>query len=128
MRETNTPTSLLESKAILSFNLTPHDGDADDPIILSLKEKQRLYSLWKFSVNIKALGKKLHHQYLKRLIDLWKLKESFPLIDLGLDYYIVKLSGIELQKRILQEGPWFVSVLTSQSNYGNPTSSPRNPR
>ncbi|PHU29849.1 hypothetical protein BC332_01942 [Capsicum chinense] len=39
---------------------------------------------------------------------MWKLKEAFPLIDLGLDYFTVKLSVIESQQQILQDDPWFV--------------------
>lgn len=37
------------------------------------------------------------------------MKENFPPIDLGLDIYTVKLFDKESQRRILQEGPWFIA-------------------
>lgn len=84
--------------------------DSDDLISLSTEDKQRFYSPWRFSIIINLIGKKFHYQYLKKkLIDLWKLKELFSLIDLGHEFYTVKLMEGDSQKRILQEGPWFVS-------------------
>lgn len=62
-------------------------------IFLSKEENERLCSPWKHSLIIKLLGKKLSHQYLRqKLMDLWKLPETFPLIDLGLDFYVAKFS------------------------------------
>ncbi|PHU09656.1 hypothetical protein BC332_21516 [Capsicum chinense] len=61
-------------------------------------------------VNSPSSSKKVNHSFLKKkLIEMWKLKEAFPLIDLGLDYFTVKLAGKDLQQRILQDGPWFVA-------------------
>ncbi|XP_016571133.1 uncharacterized protein LOC107869068 [Capsicum annuum] len=64
---------------------SPLEGeDLSSPIIFIAEAKQRTYSQWKFSVIVKLLGKKLHHQYFKKkLIELWKLKEVFPLIDIS---------------------------------------------
>ncbi|PHU29900.1 hypothetical protein BC332_01993 [Capsicum chinense] len=85
-------------------------GSEEDPILLSNKEKQRLYNPWKRSVIIKSVGRKPNHQYLySKPMDLGKLQESIILIDLGDDFYIVKLALEESQKRILLEGPWFVA-------------------
>lgn len=54
--------------------------------------------------------KKPNHVYLrKKLSDLWKLKETIILIDLGLDYYTVKLKEEKSQRRIAQGRPWFVA-------------------
>lgn len=42
-------------------------------------------------------------------MDIWKLLENIILIDLGEDFYTVKLALEESQKKILLEGPWFVA-------------------
>lgn len=59
---------------------TPAGTDqAEDGIQISIEDKQRLYSPWRFSVIIKAIGAKLNHKYLKaKLTDMWKVKEMFP--------------------------------------------------
>lgn len=47
--------------------------DTDNIVLLSEKEKQRIYRPWAYSVIIKLLGKKLSHQYIKnRLGTLWR--------------------------------------------------------
>ncbi|KAM3320984.1 hypothetical protein P3S67_008186 [Capsicum chacoense] len=72
----------------------------EDPIQLSDEEKQRFYNPWKRSVIIKSVGRKLNHHYLRsKLTDLWKLQESIILIDLGEDFYTVKLALKESQKK-----------------------------
>ncbi|PHU24593.1 hypothetical protein BC332_09700 [Capsicum chinense] len=79
-------------------------------ISLSKEETDRLCSPWKHSLIIKLLGKKVTYQYLRdKLISLWQLDESFPLIDLGLDFYTVKLTHVESVSKILQNGPWFIN-------------------
>lgn len=50
------------------------------------------------------------HQYLKaKLQTLWNLEEQFPLIDLGYDYYIVKLGSKASRGKILFNWPWFIN-------------------
>ncbi|XP_075109000.1 uncharacterized protein LOC142180812 [Nicotiana tabacum] len=56
------------------------------------------------------MGKRLVHHYLKKkLYDLWKINENFPLIDLGEDYYTVKLAREENMTKILHNGHWFIN-------------------
>lgn len=63
------------------------------------------------------------HHYLKRKIqELWKPTEQFPLIDLGSDYFIVKFTKEENMNNVLRNGPWFVnghflSVIKWQPNF-----------
>ncbi|XP_019238423.1 PREDICTED: uncharacterized protein LOC109218510 [Nicotiana attenuata] len=45
----------------------------------------------------------------KKLQDIWKITEKFPLIDLGKDYYTVKLAREENMTKILHNGPWFIN-------------------
>nr|XP_033514387.1 uncharacterized protein LOC117279048 isoform X1 [Nicotiana tomentosiformis] len=76
---------------------------------ITLEDKQRIYHPWKYSLIIKLQGRRILHQILKQKIqDLWKISEKFPLIDLGNDYFIVKLQKEENMNLILQKGPWFI--------------------
>ncbi|XP_075110427.1 uncharacterized protein LOC142181308 [Nicotiana tabacum] len=78
-------------------------------IILSEDDKQRIYNPWKYSLIIKLMGKRIVHHYLKRKTqELWKVDENYPLIDLGEDYYTVKLMKEESMIMILHNGPWFI--------------------
>lgn len=46
------------------------------------------------------------HQILKqKILELRRINENFPLIDLGNDYYIVKLQKEENMNLILPKGP-----------------------
>lgn len=77
---------------LASNNFGPYfseDGQEFNPITvhISQEDKLRIYELWKFSLIIKLQGKRTLHHILKRKVhDLWKLQENFPLIDLGNDY------------------------------------------
>lgn len=76
---------------------------------LSDEDKNRLYVLWQYSIIIKTFGAKFNHQYLKTKLEaLWCLSEPLCLIDLGLDFNIVKFQNPESQAKILQGGPWFI--------------------
>lgn len=44
----------------------------------------------------------------KKLADPRKLQVDFSLIDLGLEYFTVKFSDEISQKKVIQEGPWFL--------------------
>lgn len=73
----------------------PSMVDLEQSIIpFSIEEEERLYAPWRYSVIIKIVGRKLIHQYLKtKLKDIWKTNATFPLIDLGLDFYTAKFDN-----------------------------------
>lgn len=105
VKTNSAPTVLLDTKTISNYHTNPFDGEVEDSITLSLEERNRLYSLWKFSVIIKLLGKNLHHQYLeKKLIDLWKLKENFSLINLGMDYLLLNSQESSSKREYYKRG------------------------
>lgn len=91
---------------ILLDSSSPTYRSDDSTIQLSSEEMMGIYNPSKFSIIIKLMGKRILHQYLKRKIqELWKPTEQFPLIDLGEDYYIVKFSKEENMVRALHQGP-----------------------
>lgn len=54
-------------------------------------------------------AKKKSYTNLKiKLSSLWQLNESFHLIDLGYDYYLIKFQHFENFNKILQNGHWFI--------------------
>ncbi|XP_019239310.1 PREDICTED: uncharacterized protein LOC109219328 [Nicotiana attenuata] len=66
------------------------EGNGNQPHQITLTEQdiKRIYELWKFSVIIKLIGKRILHQYLKAKVQaLWRPSENFSLIDPGEDYY-----------------------------------------
>lgn len=65
-------------------------------IPLSLTDKLRLYSPWQHLIIIKLVGKRMGYLYLQnRLQNLWLLSEKISFIDLGKDYYLIKLTNSE---------------------------------
>ncbi|XP_070025634.1 uncharacterized protein [Nicotiana sylvestris] len=105
--------------------LSPSKNDNNKlPITIPifLEDKQRIYLPWRFSLIIKLQGKRILHQLLKRKIqELWKINEN-PLIDLGNDYFTVKLQKEENMNQILEKGMYFIfgyflSVQRWQSNF-----------
>ncbi|XP_049369507.1 uncharacterized protein LOC125834407 [Solanum verrucosum] len=84
--------------------------DDEEGIYLTEAEQQRIYKPWIYSIIIKIIGRKLNHQYLKKkLSTMWRVSEEIVLIDLGYDYYIVKIFKEENLQKTLQQGPWFVN-------------------
>ena len=83
----------------MSINDDEHISKATNgikTITLSKEDNERLYSPWKYSLIVKLLGKRIADQYLKsKLQQVWKPSEYFPLIDLGVDYCIVKFTKEE---------------------------------
>ncbi|KAG5589775.1 hypothetical protein H5410_040289 [Solanum commersonii] len=78
-------------------------------IILSREEHKRLHAPWNYSLIIKLLRWHISYQYLKQKIQsLWKPSENFSLINLGLDYDIVKFQKEENMNQVIKGGPWFI--------------------
>lgn len=78
----------------------------DKKITLSQEDKTHMYLPCKYSIVIKLQGKKILHRILKKKVqDMWKIKEKFPLIDLGEDYNIAKLQNKDNIHSIMQNGP-----------------------
>ncbi|XP_070013163.1 uncharacterized protein [Nicotiana sylvestris] len=85
----------------------PQDQKVSVPI--TIEDKQRIYYPWRHSVINKLQRKRIPHDILKKkLTDLWKPSEPFPLIDLGEDYYIVYFNKEENMTNAIQTGPWFI--------------------
>lgn len=93
----------------MDLGKSPTEQEKNSIVPISGEDKQHIYYPWRFSVIIKLQEKKILHQVLKRKItDLWKPSEVFPLIDLGEGYYTVKFNKEENMATTLQKGPWFI--------------------
>lgn len=76
------------------------------PILLSQKDKNRLYEPWHYSVIIKLFGRRMpHYLLLSKLIELRNPTEQLILIDLGWDFFIVKFSKEKNLAKAIQQGP-----------------------
>lgn len=86
---------------------TTNDYQPDTFIPLTSTDKTRLYSPWKSSVIVKVFGRKVGHQTLRtKLRSLWQPIENLPLIDLGLDFFLIKFQKEENMNN--HEGLWFI--------------------
>lgn len=64
---------------------------------------------WSNSLIIKLVGRPIGYHFLwKRIQAMWKTQGEPLLIDLGFDFYIVKLARREEYERALFEGPWMI--------------------
>ncbi|GKV14724.1 hypothetical protein SLEP1_g25550 [Rubroshorea leprosula] len=68
---------------------------------------QRLCAPWTNAVIIKLLGKSINYHVLHaRLLKEWRTENEFEVIDVGLGYYIVKLSSPQDCYKVLTGGPY----------------------
>lgn len=62
-----------------------------------------------YSIIVKVFGRRVGHQTLKtKLLALWKPIEDLLLIDLGCDFYLIKLQNEENMFKAVHNGPWFI--------------------
>lgn len=54
-------------------------------------------------------GRKIRHDNLKQLTNIWHPSNEIILIHLGSDYYTVKFLKEENMRLALQNGPWFIN-------------------
>ncbi|KAH0633409.1 hypothetical protein KY284_036195 [Solanum tuberosum] len=78
-------------------------------IPITSADKLRLYAPWRLALIIKLVGKKIGYIYLQnRLQTLWQPSEKINLIDLGEEFYLIKLTRSKNFEKILHKGPWFI--------------------
>lgn len=78
----------------------------NDHVELSEEDKRRIYKPWNYSVIIKLTRKKLNHIYLRqKLTTLWRIIEEITLINLGHEYFIIKLLKEESTQRFYNRAP-----------------------
>lgn len=82
----------IEHEKNQEYDVMNSKDSNSDHVELTEDDKNRIYKLWNYLVIIKLNGKTLNHIYLKmKLTTLWRIEEDITLIDLGHDYFIVKL-------------------------------------
>lgn len=73
---------------------------------MTRKEKIKARRPWRNNLIIKLVGRSIGYHYLYRRIQaMWRTQDDPLLIDLGFDYFIVKLGRQEEYDRALLEGP-----------------------
>lgn len=76
---------------------------------MTREEKTEARRPWRNGLIIKLIGRYIGYHYLWRGIQaMWRTQGEPMLIDLGYDFFIVKLSRQEEYDRALLEGPWIV--------------------
>lgn len=74
--------------------------ESDDFIPLSVEDKRRLYKHWEKSLIIKLFEKKIGYRFLlHKLQSLWNLSEELVLMDLGNEFYLIRLKKIKIMSR-----------------------------
>lgn len=61
---------------------------------------------------VKFLGKGICYIIMKEILSkLWNLKAGFDLMDLGNDYFIVKIYIDEYIRKVMEEGPSMIFII-----------------
>lgn len=77
---------------------------------VSLDKYTGYTTYWQKTLIIRTLGKAISFKFLMvRLRQLWKLQESFNLVDIGNNFFIVKINNPDDYWHILTGGPWVVA-------------------
>ncbi|KAK9290190.1 hypothetical protein L1049_008356 [Liquidambar formosana] len=85
------------------------EDDSPPRVRLSAAIKKRIRSPWRNCLIIKVFGKSYGYKsLLRRLHGIWRPQGPLSLVDLGYDYYLVRLSNHADYSHSLEDGPWFV--------------------
>lgn len=88
------------------------DQDNDEPysvILLSSEEKKRTRAPWRATLIFKAFGKSLGYKYLNfKVCALWKPEGDMQVINLSLDYFLIRFKLQDDYWRVFNERPWFI--------------------
>ncbi|XVE96848.1 hypothetical protein REPUB_Repub02eG0258600 [Reevesia pubescens] len=77
---------------------------------ISADEHEDLCAPWRKTLIIKVLGKSVGFNFLwNRLRQIWRLEEDFSLVDLGNDFFLVRVHNPDDYNFIFSEGPWIVA-------------------
>ncbi|KAK9269037.1 hypothetical protein L1049_000805 [Liquidambar formosana] len=98
------------SNAILDDGSDVEDElDVIPGILLSGVEKRRIRAPWAQGIIVKVFGKTVGYSYLSYKINaMWKPQGVMDIVDLGLDYFLIRFYVPADLKRVIQGGPWFI--------------------
>ncbi|XP_031106271.1 uncharacterized protein LOC116010917 [Ipomoea triloba] len=86
------------------------EEEKDYPVIrLTKEEKAQLRELWKQTLIVKVLGKKVGFTYQQKWLNImWRPKARIELVTLENDYFLVKFLAIDDYEFAKFRGPWMV--------------------
>lgn len=94
------------------FNNMSLEDEKDNPtnhknfIPISSAEKHMLYKPWAQALIIKLIGKRMGYNLLRtRNKKTWNTTDPLNLIDLGNDFYLIRISSEILYNKVLNNGP-----------------------
>lgn len=95
-RETDNPFE-MDAVSDDEENEVRNEDDVICPVIkLTKEDKKWLRGLWKQTLIIKVMGRKVGYAYLlRRIIALWKPKGRMELVALENDYFLVKFGSMD---------------------------------
>ncbi|XVF15304.1 hypothetical protein REPUB_Repub09cG0139700 [Reevesia pubescens] len=77
---------------------------------ISADEHKELCAPWRKMLIIKVLGKSVGFNFLwNRLKQIWRLEEDFSLVDLGNDFFLVRVHNPDDYNFIISESHWIVA-------------------
>lgn len=88
----------------------PQENDASClTILLTAEEKRKIRKPWKNAIIIKVLDQTVGFNYLRRsLMQKWKPKGEFAMIDVGNEYYVIRFTNEEDLNHVMMDGPWLI--------------------
>jgi hypothetical protein len=94
------------------ISVDKEDEDEEDCLVikLSVEEKKRIRFLWRQTLIVKVMGRRVGYMYLiKRLKTLWKIQTNLELVDLGNEFFLARFANEADKEHALYNGPWMIA-------------------
>lgn len=79
------------------------------PINLPAELKEKICQPWRDALILKLVGANIRYKSLhNKIINIWRPKGTFQLIDLGYEYFILKFQMKDDISKAFDGGPWFI--------------------
>ncbi|KAJ7978170.1 reverse transcriptase [Quillaja saponaria] len=83
--------------------------DGISTIRLSREEEREIRKPWRNTLIFKLMGRSIGYNFLlKKLSQMWQPTEPLEIVDIGNEYFVVKLARVEDRIKALEGGPWMI--------------------
>ncbi|OMO51158.1 hypothetical protein COLO4_37787 [Corchorus olitorius] len=109
----------IYDNVLVSTDTHEVEGDINDDLCttLSNEDRDRIRERWALSLIVKVYGKKVGYRFLtQKLKSLWKIQAQPLVVDLGLDFFLLKFHSVEDLNWVINGGPWFWRAISSFSS------------
>lgn len=78
-------------------------------VTLNLDTSMAVWAKWIHTLIMKVFGRTVGFHYLhSKVMSLWKLVGRLDCVDLGKDFFLIRVGLIEDYENVIRGGPWFI--------------------